>query len=162
MDPSLSRAVKLLNILEQFQSSVRAVLVGSLEYGNFCFVSARLSLKRHYPLSYFYQSSFRAVSEQFQSSLRAAWYQFQCSFRAVSEQFQSSFRAVLVGSLEYGNFCLASARLSLKRHYPLSYFFQIIFFIRQLTNCFWRANRPLFAAFDTGSHHWNNSYLIEL
>ena len=32
-------------------------------YGKFCFVSARLSLKRHDPFAYFFQSSF--FSEQF-------------------------------------------------------------------------------------------------
>ena len=36
-----------------------------LEYGNFWFVSARLSLKKHYPFTYYFQSSFRAVLEQF-------------------------------------------------------------------------------------------------
>ena len=35
--------------------------------GNFCLVSARLSLEIHYPLTYYFQSSFEAVSEQFQS-----------------------------------------------------------------------------------------------
>ena len=34
-----------------------------------------------------FQSSFRAVSEQFQSSFRAFTEKFQSSFRAVSEQF---------------------------------------------------------------------------
>ena len=66
---------------EHFQSSLRTVLVSSLRYGNFCLVSARLSLNRHYPFTYFF---FRAVSEQFHSS-----------FRAGSEHFKSSFRAVL-------------------------------------------------------------------
>ena len=48
-----------------------------------------------------FQSNFRAVSEQFQSSLRfyllnfySISEQFQSNFRAVLEQFQSSFRAV--------------------------------------------------------------------
>ena len=36
-----------------------------LECGNFCLVSARLSLKRHYLFTHYFQSSFRAVSEQF-------------------------------------------------------------------------------------------------
>ena len=36
-----------------------------LGYGNFRLVSARLSLGRHYPFTYYFQSSFRAVSEQF-------------------------------------------------------------------------------------------------
>ena len=87
-----------------------------LEHGNFGLVSGRLSLKRHYPFTYYFQSSFRAVSEQFRSSFRAVseqvWSslgavwggvsQFQVfgGFRGVSEQFQvlggfwGSFRAV--------------------------------------------------------------------
>ena len=44
-----------------------------LEYGHFCLVSARLSLKRHYPFTYYFQSSFRAVLEQFQRIFRAVW-----------------------------------------------------------------------------------------
>ena len=58
-----------------------------LENGHFCFVSARVSLSRHYPLPYyfFFQSSFRPVS-QFRAVLE---------FRAVSEQLRGSSRAVL-------------------------------------------------------------------
>ena len=36
-------------------------LLSFLEYGNFCLVSARLSLDRHYLFPYYFQSSFRAV-----------------------------------------------------------------------------------------------------
>ena len=32
--------------------------LGLIEHGNFCLVSARLSLERHYPFPYFFQSSF--------------------------------------------------------------------------------------------------------
>ena len=56
------------------------------ELGSFRLVSRRLSLRRHYLFPYYFQSSFRAVSEQSQSSLRAVPEQFQSSFRAVSEQ----------------------------------------------------------------------------
>ena len=66
---------------------------------SFRFVSARLSLERHYLLPYYFQSSFRRVSEQFCGSFRAflkrVSEQFQGSFRAVLEQLQCSFRAVL-------------------------------------------------------------------
>ena len=48
-------------------------------------------------------------------------------FRAISEQFQSSFRAISEKLFRYGNVCLVSARLSLKRHYPLRYYFQSSF-----------------------------------
>ena len=70
------------------------VLSSLLEHAQFRLVSAQLSLSRLYPFTYFFQSSFRAVSEQFQSSFRAVSDDFQSIFRAVSEDFQSSFRAV--------------------------------------------------------------------
>ena len=38
-----------------------ACVGSSLGNGNCCLISARLSLERHYPLTYFFQSSFRAV-----------------------------------------------------------------------------------------------------
>ena len=120
---------------EQFQSSFRAVsgtiqssftavffsdFTSLLEYGNLGLVSARLSLNRHYPSTDYFQSSFRAVSGTIQSS-----------FRAVSGTIQSSFRAVLFSDftslVECGNFGLVSARLSLKRHYPFTYYFRSSF-----------------------------------
>ena len=52
----------------------------SKKYDNFCLVSALLSLVRHYLFTYFFQCSFRVVSEQ-----------FQINFRATSEQFQGTF-----------------------------------------------------------------------
>ena len=98
----------------------------SLEYGNFWLVSARLSLDRHYLFTYFF---FRIFSEQLKSFLNfnnikeylkkiKMWVfkHFLSIFRAVSEQFYSR-------SLEYGNFFLVSARLSLDRHYLFTYFF---------------------------------------
>ena len=70
-----------------------------------------MSLVRYYLFTYFFQSSFRAVLEQFQSNSRTTL-----------EQFQSTFRALFKKSLEHGNFCLVSARLSLVRHYLFTYF----------------------------------------
>ena len=91
--------------------------------GNFCLVSARLSLHRHYPLTYFFKSSFRAVSEQF-------FFSDSVQFNSISLELANYFGFNLINLMlimNDGNLCLVSARLSLHRHYPLTYFFQSSF-----------------------------------
>ena len=108
--------VSLLNFLIALSNSFRMTTqkkkplnIGSYGVRHFCLASARLSLRRHYSFTYYFQSSFfslidvRAVSEHFFSliGVRAVSEQFQSCFffslidvRTVSEQFQSSFGAV--------------------------------------------------------------------
>ena len=51
---------------------------------------------------------------------------FTMTEMVISHQF-SDLKNIELISLECGNFCVVSARLSLKRHYPLPYYFQISF-----------------------------------
>ena len=119
---------------------------------NFCLVSARLSLQRHYPLTYFFQSSFRAV-----------FFSDSVQFNSISLEIANYFGFNLIDlmlMMNDGNLCLVSARLSLHRHYPLTYFFQSSF--RVVSDQFFLNDSVQFNSISLELANYFGFYLINL
>ena len=71
--PQLSHRYRFISEIQMSNKQKKKKFVGVRSFRP---VSARLSLERHYPFTYYFPSSCRAVSEKIQSSFRAVLEQF--------------------------------------------------------------------------------------